>query len=73
MSGHRHRWAMACPIAPAWDAGNRRARDVASNPKQAHYACDCGAVKMELRTNGRRNLYVTRPTPRGRRLWRGRR
>lgn len=70
---HRHMWAAACPIDPAGDPGGVAARAAHANPKTSTAACSCGAVKMELRTNGRRNLYVSRPTPRGRRLWRGRR
>ncbi|OGS01156.1 MAG: hypothetical protein A2V88_08730 [Elusimicrobia bacterium RBG_16_66_12] len=72
MSAHRHNWAPAAPIDPKNDPGNAAARIAHANPKTVTAACDCGAIKMELRTNGRRNLYVTRPTPRGRRLWRGR-
>lgn len=73
MRKHRHRWAPASPIAPTWDKGNRRAREVAADPKLQHFGCDCSAVKSVLSTNKRANLYVSRPTPHGRRLWRGRR
>jgi hypothetical protein len=70
---HRHAWAPACPIAPAWDKGNRRARRVWASPKLAHYGCDCGAVKTERRTTRRCYLMISRPgAGGGRRLWSGR-
>ena len=69
MARPRHRWHLASPIDPQTDPGNLAARVGAAYPKSVHYACDCGAVKMELWTSRRRNLYVTTATGR---LWRGR-
>lgn len=67
---HRHEWALAAPIDPAGDPGNRLARIADANPKTATYACQCGAQKYELWTNGYINRYIRRA---GDRLWRGRR
>lgn len=66
---HRHDWRLVSPIDPESDSGNLAARIAATNIKNVHYGCDCGAVKMELWTDRRRNLYITTSTGR---LWRGR-
>ncbi len=66
---HRHDWHLASPIDPGFDKGNAAARICHDYGKTAHYACDCGAVKMELWTNGHVNRNVTRANGR---LWRGR-
>ncbi len=67
---HRHNWAPAVPIDPLHDQGNLAARIGHEYGKTTYEACDCGAGRMILWTNGRRNIYITRANGR---LWRGRR
>jgi hypothetical protein len=67
---HSHAWAPASPIDPAGDPHNYAAFVASTNPKASTFACQCGATKYELTTNGRVNRYVTRANGR---LWRGRR
>lgn len=66
---HRHAWVPAVPIDPVHDRGNLAARIGHQYGKTTYDVCDCGAGRMVLWTNRRRNIYVTRANGR---LWRGR-